>query len=257
MFKQSLRTAILATLTLTVLTPAFAEDTVKDCRLKGGSMVVLAAPACAMEGGTPIVTYVVPTLQLSNDPQLAVAQRSVLEILNKPVVEKTVQKNDPENISRSANFDGCNLQVDELVHVDHGNAYTSRRHFKIHSSINLKTVEADAISDLGEVDSLGGGLKAYGIALTKRIRDEHSAFSISVLEQTIDKEKPFTMPGPIAYFGTLRDDMWVADEYGYPRGNGASDYYTDKVRLMYLVNTSEEASKLKQALEAARALCQK
>ncbi len=257
MFKQSLRTAILATLTLTALTPAFAEDTVKDCRLKGGSMVVLAAPACAMEGGTPIVTYVVPVMQLSADPKLADAQRNVLEILNRPVVEKTVQKNDPENISRAANFAGCNLQVDELVHVDHGNAFSKRRHFKIHSSVNLKTVEADAISDLGEVDSLGGGLKAYGIALTKRIRDERSEFSISVLEQTIDKERPFTMPGPIAYFGTLRDDLWVADQYGYPKGSGTSDYYTDRVRLMYLVSTPEESAKLKLALETARALCQK
>lgn len=258
MFNKPCCTTLLAALLLTCITPALAEEAAKDCRLRGGSMVSLAAAACTMEGGSPIVTTVTVTAaQLSAEPQLAAAQRVVLEILNKPVVEITAHKDNPERVKRTAKFDECSLQVDELIDVDHGNLFTNRKHLKLHSVVNLKNIDAKSVGDMGAVESLGGGLKTYALALTKSKRDAADDFSISVLEQKNDAEKKFTMPGPIAFWGTRNEDLWMADVYGYPLGGNYGDIATDKIRVLYLVATANEVTLLKKALEDAHALCKR
>lgn len=71
MLKQSIFPAAL----LFAIAPfAFAAEQANNCKLKGGSMVLLAADACVMEGGAVVSAAVapvipVPTLQLSADPK--------------------------------------------------------------------------------------------------------------------------------------------------------------------------------------------
>jgi hypothetical protein len=239
---------------------AVAAEQANNCRLKGGSMVWLAAESCVMEGGTvasvaeaPLVT--VSNLKLSADPKLAAAQRSIAELLMKPVVDKNLKKRTPEEIERLVKFEGCRLQVDEDMQVEHGNAFASRKHFKISSSVDMQKVSRTAFGELGKVTSYGGGLETYALYFEERKRNEGNNIAISMLILKESGASKFSVRISDTYWDAPNDDFWMADDYGYPKDVGVSGAALDTVRLLFLMNTLEDAAALEKALEAMHTIC--
>jgi hypothetical protein len=244
---------------LVACTSATAAEQVNNCRLKGGSLVLLSAEACVMEGGaviaaaTPVVRDA--DLHLADDPKLAAAQRAVAALLGKPVQEKDARSKAPESVERAVKFEGCRLLAEESLHVDRGNLFSSRKSFKINSTVDMRNIQRDAFDVLGKVSSLGGGLKAYAVYFEENKRTAGNNLAISLLEQREEGFRKYTLPMSAAYWDAPRDDLWMLDEYGYPKDNGMGNAATDKVRIMFLVNTSDDAVALKQALDELHTLC--
>ncbi|MFA7400151.1 MAG: hypothetical protein WCZ98_06695 [Sideroxydans sp.] len=249
-----------AALFFTIVPFAVAEEQANNCRLKGGSMVLLAADACVMEGGavvsaiaTPVVS--IPSLQLSADPKLAAAQRAVAELLMKPVVDKNLKKRTPEEIERSVKFDGCRLLVDEDMQVDHGNAFAGRKHFKISSSVDMRNVSRVAFGELGKVTSYGGGLETYAIYFEERKLKEGNNIAISVMLEKDGAARKFSVRTSDIYWDAPNDDLWMADEYGYPKDVVERGAALDTIRLLFLMNTPDDAAALNKALGDVHAMC--
>jgi hypothetical protein len=267
MFKKIFPPAVLILLAITSLSSATAAEQATGCKLKGGTIVPLDAATCAMEGGTLIAAPVAapavpapaaantPTAQYSSDPKLAAAQRAVVDLLNKPVVDKHSQKISPEGVERTAKFDGCRLIVDESMRVDHGNLVSARKNFKIGSTVDFRSVSREALGVLGKISSLGGGLKAHAVYVEESKRKDGNNIAISVLEQSEDGFTKLTLPRAAAYWDAPRDDLWMADEYGYPKDNGMGDAVTNRIRILFIVSTSDDAAALKKALDDVHALC--
>lgn len=272
MFKKMLSPAVLILFAITSLSSAAAAEQATGCKLKGGSMVPLDAATCAMEGGTPIAAIApvvapaapvvvapaaanAPTAQYSSDSKLAAAQRAVVDLLSKPVVDKHSQKISPEGVERAARFDGCRLIVDENMHVDHGNLISARKNFKIGSTVDFRSVSREAFGVLGKISSLGGGLKAQAVYVEESKRKDGNNIAISVFEQSEDGFTKLTLPRAAAYWDAPRDDLWMTDEYGYPKDNGMGDAVTDRIRILFIVSTSDDAAALKKALDDVHALC--
>lgn len=268
-----LPTAILMLLAVASSTSAGAAEPAIGCRLKGGSVVQLAAETCAMEGGTPITgtapaaspaapavapmpaAAIGPASRFSGDPKLAAAQKTVVELLDKPVVEKGPKKTNPEGVERAAQFDGCRLIVDESMRVDHGNLVSAKMNFKISSTVDFAKVSSDAFGVLGRISSLGGGLKAHAVYFEEPRRRNGNSIAISVLEQREEGYGKYVLPGPVAYWDAPHDDLWMADEYGYPKDNGMGNVATDRIRILFIVDGPDDAVALKKALDDVHALC--
>lgn len=252
----------LLSLAATSFATASSAEQLNNCKLRGGSMVQLAGDACVMEGGavtaaTPVMPVVTDaSLHLSTDPKLALAQRAVANLLIKPVRDMNMKKRLPEGIERTVKFDGCKLAVEEDMHVDHGNVFSTRMEFKINSTIDLRNVASDAYSVLGKVRSYGGGMESYAVSFVEK-HNVANAIAISVLEQREDGTRKFTLRSSASYWDAPKADLWIADEYGYPKGDGAESAETSKVRILYFLNTAEDAAALKQALDDVRTLCKK
>lgn len=271
MLKKMLPLAVLMLFAIAPFNCAGAAEQADGCRLKGGSVVQLAAETCAMEGGTPIAASapaaapaaqgVAPAdagsgvVQATGDPRLTVVQRLVVDVLNKPVVEKGTRKTIPEGIERAARFDGCRLTVDESMHVDHGNVFSARMNFKISSMVDFRSVSRDAFGVLGKISSLGGGLKGYAVYFEESKRKNGNNIAISVLEQKEEGFRKYAMPGSVAYWDAPRDDLWMADEYGYPKANSSGNVATYRIRILFIMNTEDDAAALKKALDDVHALC--
>lgn len=239
---------------------AVAAEQANNCKLKGGSMVLLAADACLMEGGAVVSAAVVPvipvsTLQLSADPKLAAAQRAVVELLMKPVVDKNLKKRTPEEIERTVKFDGCRLLVDEDMQVEHGNAFAGRKHFKVSSAVDMQKVSRAAFGELGKVTSYGGGLETYAIYFEERKLKEGNNIAISMLLQKDDGARKFSVRTSDIYWDAKNDDLWMADEYGYPKDIVEKGAALDTIRILYLMNTPEDAAALNKALGDVQAMC--
>jgi hypothetical protein len=194
---------------------------------------------------------------LSANPKLAEAQRAIITLLNTPVLERDSDLRHPEGIERTANFDECRLTVSENAHVDHGKIFTSHMNFKINSTIDFRTLAPNAYGVLGKTDSLAGGLKAYSVYLEEYKRNTGNSLAISVWEQYEGVYRKSNLPGPAAYWNTPRDDLYMADEYGYPSPSttGLSNIATDRVRILLIVGSENEAAALKKSLDEVRALC--
>ncbi len=249
-----------AALLLSIAPFAVAAEQANNCKLKGGSMVLLAAEACVMEGGAVITASVAPvipvaSLQLSADPKLAAAQRVVAELLIKPVIDTDIKKRIPEEIERSVKFDGCRLMVDENMNVEYGRLISSRKNFKVSSTIDLRNVSRDALGVLGEVTSYGGGMRVYAAYVEERKQREGNNIAISMLLQKADGARKYSLLVSGAYWDASQSDFWMADEYGYPKGDGMASAATDKVRILFFMNTADDAVALKQALDAMHVLC--
>ena len=267
MLKKILSPAVSMLLAITSLSSAVAAEQLIGCRLKGGSMVQLPAETCALEGGTPIAdAAVAPPLPVvapaiteapkySDDPKLAAAQKAVVGLLNKPVVEKDSEKANPEGVERVAKFDGCRLLVDESMHVDYGNLISSRMNFKISSSVDFRNVSSEAFGVLGTIASYGGGLKAYAVYFEEPKRRSGNNIAISMFEQKKSGLRKFTLPGSAASWDAPRDDLWMLDEYGYPKESSMGNVATDRIRILFIVNTADDAAALKKALDDVHALC--
>lgn len=240
-------------------------------------MVALDAESCAREGGAPVVVTVTPlsassmpaapaptpaevlakSAPLSSNPKLADAQRAIITILNTSVLERDAQTRNPEGIERTANFDECRLTVSENIHVDHGKIFTSHTNFKINSTIDFRTLAPTAYGLLGNTDSLAGGLKAYSVYLEEYKHSSGNSLSVSMQDQYEGAYRKSNLPGPTAYWSTSRDDFYMADVYGYPTqgDTGLSNIATNRVRILLIVGSENEASALKKSLDDVMALC--
>ncbi|MEW5904280.1 MAG: hypothetical protein AB1722_08065 [Pseudomonadota bacterium] len=259
MLKRSLFSAALL---LACAPLALAQGQANNCRLKHGSMVSLDAAACAMEGGAVVSQVAVPVapaapLLLSTDPKLAAAQQTVATLLMKPVTDKDANKRMPEWIARTVKFDGCRLQVDEEMEIEHGNAFSSRKHFKVSAVVDLRKLDGTAFGELGRVRSYGGGMETYAEYLEEPLRRGENAISISMQLQRESGPGKFTEVMSGVYWDAPDDDLWMVDEYGYPKDREGFGMATDKVRLLWLMNTPEDAAALHRALGEVRALCQR
>jgi membrane protein implicated in regulation of membrane protease activity len=257
MLKQVLLPAVLF---FAIASFAVAAEQANNCKLKGGSMVLLAADACVMEGGAVVSAVAAPaipvsTLQLSADPKLAAAQRAVAELLIKPVVDKNLKKRTPEEIERTVKFEDCRLLVDEDMQVEHGNAFAGRKHFKVSSSVDMQKVSRAAFGELGKVTSYGGGLETYAIYFEEPKLKEGNNINISVLIQKDDGARKFSVRTSDIYWDAKNDDLWIADEYGYPKDIVEKGAALDTIRILYLMNTPDDAAALNKALGDVQAMC--
>ena len=249
-----------AALFFAIASVAVAAEQANNCKLKGGSMVLLAADACVMEGGAVVSAVAAPaipvsTLQLSADPKLAAAQRAVAELLIKPVVDKNLKKRTPEEIERTVKFEDCRLLVDEDMQVEHGNAFAGRKHFKVSSSVDMQKVSRAAFGELGKVTSYGGGLETYAIYFEEPKLKEGNNINISVLIQKDDGARKFSVRTSDIYWDAKNDDLWIADEYGYPKDIVEKGAALDTIRILYLMNTPDDAAALNKALGDVQAMC--
>ena len=272
MLTKMLRPATLILLALAPYGVAQAADMAIDCKLKGGTVVQLPAAACALEGGTPVSAAVAPATAAApaaenaagNQPtpgdatshsKLDETQKWIVGLLGKSVESTTPLNRNPEGIERTAKFDGCKLTVDEDLHIQYGNFYTVWKDFKISSVIDFQKIDRDEFGILGEVASKGGDFKATAVYVEERKRKDGNNISISVLNLRNGSYTKYRTHGPSAYLDTPRDDLWIADEYGYPKDTGMGNVATDKIRILLMVSSSDDAAKLNNAFEEVNTMC--
>jgi hypothetical protein len=246
-------------LALAAFSSAQAADTASSCKLKGGSIVPLPAEACAKEGGTMVTAAEAaapaPVYQLSADAKLAAPQKAILDLLSKPVVGKVTRKGSPEGVERSAKFAECTLTVDENLQVDYGNIFSSRKIFKISSTVDFKNIKREAFGIFGEVASKGGLLKAQAVYFEEPTRRSGNNISISVSELYEGNYKKFTMPGLAPYWDAPSVDLWMADVFGYVPADSMGNVASSKIRILYIVNSADDAASLKKAFDEIAAVC--
>ncbi len=280
MLTKMLRPAILILLALAPLGVGHAADMAIDCRLKGGTVVQLPADACKMEGGAPVNEAASPTSPTSsasgvvlkpvdgntvgNQPppsdatsrsKLEETQKWIVDLLAKPVETTTPLNRNPEGIARTAKFDGCRLVVDENLHIQNGNLFSVWKDFKINSVIDFQNINREEFGVLGKITSKGGDFSAAAVYFEERKSKGGNNISISVLNLRNDGYAKYTSHGPSAYWDTPRDDLWIADEYGYTKDTGWGTVATDKIRILLIVNSLDDAARLKNALEEVNTMC--
>ena len=242
-----------------------AEENKIDCRLRGGSVVQLTADACQVEGGSPVIETTPrentpepaaagsAETQSPVDPRLAAAQQSIVSLLGIRVVDTDPFNSNPEGIERTARFEGCRLMVDEHLHIKYGNFVSSWKDFKIRSVIDFQKIQRDEFGILGEVGSLGGNFKGTAVYLEERMGAGH--FSISVLAARNGGFEKYRTHSFIAFLSTPGDDLWIEDKYGYPKDNGFNNAVTDRIRILLILRTQDEAEKLKGAMVDLHSIC--
>jgi hypothetical protein len=280
MLTKMLRPAILILLALAPLGVGQAADMAIDCRLKGGTVVQLPAEACKMEGGAQASEAASPNVPTSpasgavlepvdgntsgNQPppgdatsnaKLEATQKWIIDLLAKPVETTTPLNRNPEGIARSARFDGCRLIVDEQLHIQYGNLFSVWKDFKINSVIDFQNINREEFGILGKITSKGGDLSGVAVYFEEPKRKGGNNISISVFNLRNGGYTKYTSHGPGAYWDAPRDDLWIADEYGYVKDNGWGNAATDKIRILLIVNSSDDAARLKNALEEVNTTC--
>ncbi len=267
---RKFRPIILLLLALATQGIVQAGDMAMDCRLKGGSMVPLSAEACKMEGGAPVNAAVAPAPAAAPEPaasgvqappsgtslaKLEETQNWIVGLLAKPVVETMPLNRKPEGIERSARFDGCRLMVDENLHIEYGNLISAAMDFKIGSVIDFQKINREEFGILGKISAKVGDLNGAAVYFEERKLRGGNNISISVLNLRKDGYAKYRSHSTAAFWDAPRDDLWMADEYGYVKDNGWGDVATDKIRILLIVNTSDEAAKLMNAFEEVYTMC--
>lgn len=269
MLTKMLHPAMLISLTLALHGVGNAADMAIDCRLKGGTVVQLPAAACTMEGGATVNATVSPASgvviepidgntsgdQQTGNSKLEKTQKWIVDLLGKSVESTTPLNRNPEGIARTARFDGCRLVVDEELHIQYGNAFSVWKDFKINSVIDFQNINRDEFGILGKITSKGGNFSATAVYIEERKSKGGNNISISVLNLRDGGYTKYTTHGPSAYWDAPRDDLWIADEYGYPKDTGWGNVATDKIRILLIVNSSDDAASLKNALEEVNTMC--
>jgi hypothetical protein len=275
MLTKMLRPAILLLLVLAPHGVGQAADMAIDCRLKGGTVVQLPAEACKIEGGTQVnvaaplaspASVATPAAAgaakdqpppggTPGNSKQAEAQKVIVDLLAKPVVEATPLNRKPEGIERTARFDGCRLMVDENLHIEYGNLLSAWKEFKISSVIDFQKIDRDEFGILGKISSKEGKLSATAVYFEERKRRGGNNISISVLELGKSGYTKYSSHESGAFWDAPRDDLWMADEYGYAKDTGWGTAATDKIRILIIVNSSDDAEKLKIALEDVHSMC--
>ena len=269
MLTKKLRLAILVSLVLAPLGASHAADMETYCRLRGGSLVQLPAAACATEGGTMVSAEIAPAapgparenaaaIKPTGNPDLDQAEKLVVEILDKTVGDSSSSNRKPESIERTAKFDGCRLVVEEKSHIDFGNLFTSRKDFKIDSAIDFRKIARGSFGAMGEVSSKAGDLSGEAVYFEEPKRESGNNISISVLIGVKGNYTKYISDGASASLAGPRNYFWIVDGYGYPIDilNAVTEIpATDKVRILYIVNTPDDATRLMKALEKVSAMC--
>ncbi len=288
MLKKKLRLTLLALLVLAPFGASHAAEMATYCRLQGGSLVPLPAAACATEGGTMVSAELAPAAEAgpavspvpatasapasaaeiaaaikpTGNPDLDQAEKQVVDILDRPVGAAPSNKK-TESIERTAKFDGCQLAVEEQMHIDFGNILTSRKNFKIDSAVNFRKLARESFSLLGEVSSRAGDLSGQAVSFEEPKRDSGNSISISVLigirgsyaKYSTDGE---SATGQSASLSGPQDYYWIVDRYGYALDiiNSVQDIpATDTIRILYILNTPDDAAHLMSALDKISAMC--
>lgn len=271
---------ILILLALAPLGVGHAADMAIDCRLKGGTVVQLSAEACKMEGGAPVNEAASPSLSTSpasgvvlkpvdantagNPPpprdatsnlKLETTQKWIIDLLAKPVGAASPYDKNPEVIERTAKFDGCRLLVEENLHIQYGNAFSVWKDFKINTVFDFPNINRDEFGIMGKISSKGGSLSGVAIYFEEPKSKSGNNISISVLNLRNGNYKKYTSHGPSAYWEAPRGDLWIADEYGYTKDTGWGIEARDKIRILLIVNSTDDAAKLKNALEEVNTMC--
>jgi len=268
--------AILILLGLAPISVGHAAEMPIDCRLKGGTVVQLPEEACRLEGGTRVIETAAPVPlvispasgvmpetasgntsagQSQTNSRLEEAQKLIVSLLGKTVESATPLTRNPEVIERSAKFDGCRLIVDGQLHIEYGNAYSVWRDFKINSVIDFSRVEREEIGILEKVSSKGGELTGAAVYFEERKNKNGNNISISVQYLRNGSYIKYTIHGPSSYFETPGEDLWIEDEYGYTKDTGLNTAAIDRVRILYIVKSLDEATKLKNAFEEVNTTC--
>ncbi len=280
MLTKILCPTILILLALAPLGVGHAADMAIDCRLKGGTVVQLSAEACKMEEGALVNEAASPTTPASsasgavlkpvdgntagNPPppgdatsnlKLEATQKWIIDLLVKPVGATAPFDKNPEVIERSAKFDGCRLLVDENLHIQYGNAFSVWKDFKINSVFDFQNINRDEFGIMGKISSKGGSLSGVAIYFEEPKSKGGNNISISVLNLRNGNYTKYTTHGPSAYWDAPRGDLWIADEYGYTKDTGWGTVATDKIRILLIVNSSDDAAKLKNAFEEVNTIC--
>jgi hypothetical protein len=269
MLTKTLRPAILILLGLSPCGVGQAADMAIDCRLKGGTVVQLPAAACTMEGGVPVNAAVAPVSVAVPPPaagaaardqppantKLAEAQKAIVDLLAKPVVESIPVNRQPEGIDRTARFDGCKLMVDENLHIEYGNLVSASMNFKINSVIDFQKTAREEFGILGKISAKEGNLSGEAVYFEEHKSKGGNNISISVLNLGKGGYTKYSSHDTGAFWDAPRDDLWIADEYGYVKDSGWSTAVTDKVRILLIVNSSDDAARLKNALEEVNTMC--
>jgi len=265
---KMLRHTILILLSFAPYVAGHAEDMKIDCRLRGGSVVQLSAEACAIEGGTPVIAAPPPApaaMPESADKgaapgqpansKMAATQMAIVSLLGKEVADTTPLNRNPEGVERTAKFDGCKLMVNEVLHIKYGNFFSNWKDFKISSVIDFRNTDRKEFGTWDKISSKGGDLTASALYIKELKRKEGNGISISVLLATKDGYKQYSFHGPSYYLDAPKDNLWIADEYGYPVDNGMGDAANDTIRLVLIVGTPGEAKKLKGLFEDIDTMC--
>lgn len=266
--------AILVLLALAPLGVGHAADMAIDCRLKGGTVVQLPAGACMLEGGAPVNEAAAPASAAvpkpadentsGNQPppgdatsrsKLEETQKWIVDLLAKPVETTTPLNRNPEGIARTARFDGCRLVVDEQLHIEYGNFFSVWRDFKINSVIDLQNINREEFGVLGKITSKGGDLSGMAVYFEEPRSKGDNNISISVLNLRDGNYTKYETHGPSSYWDTPRDDLWIADKYGYAKDDGWGNVATDRIRILLIVNSPDDAARLKDALGEVNAMC--
>jgi hypothetical protein len=266
---KMLRHTFLMLLSFAPYVAVHADEMKIDCRLKGGSVVQLTPLACGIEGGTPVNKPELPAPAASPepadkgadsnlptaDPKLAATQMAIVDLLDKEVVDTTPLNRNPEGLERSARFDGCKLMVDEILHIQYGNFYSVWKDFKISSIIDFQKLDRNEFGVWDKVSSKGGNLSAAAVHLEEHNRKNGNSISISVLLSTNKGYVKYRFHGPSYFLDAPKDNLWIADEYGYPKEDGLGSAATDTIRLVLMVNTPADAEKLEGLFADINAMC--
>jgi hypothetical protein len=271
MLTKMLRPAILILLGLATHGLVRAADMAIDCRLKGGTVVQLPAAACALEGGAPLSAAVAPAAaapadvgaagnqpppgEVTSHSKLEETRKLIVGLLGKSVESTTPLNRNPEGIERTARFDGCKLMVDETMHIQYGNLFSVWKDFKVSSVIDFQKIDRDEFGILGKIASRGGDFKATAVYFEERKLKAGNNISISVLEPRAGGYEKYSSHGPAAFWIAPRDDLWIADEYGYAKDNGWGDVATDKITILLIVNSSDDATRLNDAFAEVNTMC--
>jgi len=251
-----------------------AAEMAIDCRLKGGTVVQLPAEACKLEGGTQVSEAFAPVLSASpasgvadepvagnasgkspGNSRLEETQKLIVGLLGKTVESATPLNRNPEVIERTAKFDGCRLIVDEQLHIKYGNAYSVWRDFKVNAAVDFQKINRGELGILEKVSSKGGELTGAAVTFEERKNKAGNNISISVLYLRKGSYTKYTIHGPSAYWDTPQDDMWIEDIYGYTKDTGWDTAATDKIRILFIVSSLDDATKLKNAFEEVNTMC--
>jgi hypothetical protein len=141
------------------------------------------------------------------------------------------------------------------MQVEHGNAFSGRKHFKISSTVDMQKVSRASFGELGKVTSYGGGLEAYAVYFEERKLKVGNNIAISMLIQKEGDARKFSVRTSDIYWDAPNDDLWMADEYGYPKDVIETGAALDTIRLLFLMNTPEEAAALNKALDEMHVIC--
>jgi hypothetical protein len=271
MLTKMLRPAVLMSLALAMHGVGYAAEMAIDCRLRGGTVVQLSAEACNLEGGTQVNAAAAPVSGVASAPvagnisgiqlppaslsKLEEAQQVIVGLLGKTVESGTPLMRNPEAIERSAKFDGCKLVVDEQIHVEYGNAYSVWRDFKVNAVVDFQKIDKGELGTLEKVGSKGGDLTGAAVTFEERKNEGGNNISISVRYLSDGNYTKYTVHGPSAYWDTPQDDLWIEDEYGYTKDTGWDTAATDRIRILFIVNSLDDATKLKNAFEAVNTMC--